>query len=51
MSKFCPSCGEELLDNAKFCKNCGVNGALLCVGFGYVSLGTGNRKKHCDYDN
>lgn len=25
MSKFCPSCGEELLDNAKFCKNCGFN--------------------------
>lgn len=25
MSKFCPSCGEELLDNAKFCKNCGTN--------------------------
>ena len=25
MSKFCPSCGEELVDNAKFCKNCGAN--------------------------
>ena len=25
MSKFCPSCGEELADNAKFCKNCGTN--------------------------
>ncbi|MEE3491333.1 MAG: zinc-ribbon domain-containing protein [Methanobrevibacter sp.] len=25
MSKFCPSCGEELVDNAKFCKNCGKN--------------------------
>ncbi len=25
MSKFCPSCGEELVDNAKFCKNCGIN--------------------------
>ena len=25
MSKFCPSCGEELADNAKFCKNCGAN--------------------------
>ena len=24
MSKFCPTCGEELLDNAKFCKNCGA---------------------------
>lgn len=23
MSKFCPFCGEELVDNAKFCKNCG----------------------------
>jgi uncharacterized membrane protein YvbJ len=25
MSKFCPYCGEELVDNAKFCKNCGTN--------------------------
>ena len=25
MSKFCPSCGEELVDSAKFCKNCGTN--------------------------
>ena len=24
MSKICPECGEELLDNAKFCKNCGA---------------------------
>lgn len=23
MSKFCPYCGEELIDNAKFCKSCG----------------------------
>ena len=23
MSKFCPFCGEELVDSAKFCKNCG----------------------------
>ena len=23
MSKFCPFCGEELVDDAKFCKNCG----------------------------
>ena len=23
MSKFCPFCGEKLLDEAKFCKNCG----------------------------
>ena len=23
MSKFCPFCGEELVDEAKFCKNCG----------------------------
>lgn len=23
MSKFCPFCGEELMDEAKFCKNCG----------------------------
>ena len=25
MSKFCPSCGEELVDSAKFCKACGTN--------------------------
>ena len=25
MSIFCPFCGEELVDNAKFCKNCGKN--------------------------
>ena len=25
MSKFCPSCGEELVENAKFCKRCGMN--------------------------
>ncbi len=25
MSKFCPKCGEELVDNAKFCKSCGEN--------------------------
>ena len=25
MSKFCPSCGEELPNNSKFCKNCGKN--------------------------
>ena len=24
MVKYCPSCGEELVDNAKFCKNCGA---------------------------
>lgn len=24
MSKFCPTCGEELVDNTKFCKNCGA---------------------------
>ncbi len=23
MTKFCPFCGEELVDEAKFCKNCG----------------------------
>lgn len=23
MSKFCPYCGEELVDSANFCKNCG----------------------------
>jgi uncharacterized membrane protein YvbJ len=22
MSKFCPKCGEELVDSARFCKNC-----------------------------
>lgn len=25
MSKYCPSCGEELIDDAKFCKSCGEN--------------------------
>ena len=25
MSIFCPFCGEELVDNAKFCRNCGKN--------------------------
>ena len=25
MSKFCPFCGEWLVDSAKFCKNCGKN--------------------------
>ncbi len=25
MSKYCPSCGEQLVDTAKFCKNCGMN--------------------------
>ena len=25
MTKYCPSCGEELIDSAKFCKNCGCN--------------------------
>lgn len=25
MSKYCPSCGQELVDEAKFCKNCGMN--------------------------
>ena len=25
MAKFCPSCGEKLVDSAKFCKNCGKN--------------------------
>lgn len=25
MSIFCPFCGEELVDEAKFCKNCGKN--------------------------
>lgn len=25
MSKFCPSCGEELVENAKFCKRCGMD--------------------------
>lgn len=23
MSKFCPDCGEKLVDDAKFCKSCG----------------------------
>lgn len=25
MTKFCPSCGEELIDDAKFCKSCGAS--------------------------
>lgn len=25
MSKFCPKCGEELVDSARFCKNCGAS--------------------------
>ena len=25
MTKYCPSCGEELIDEAKFCKSCGIN--------------------------
>ena len=25
MSKYCPSCGEELVENANFCKSCGIN--------------------------
>ena len=24
MSRYCPSCGEELVDSAKFCKSCGA---------------------------
>ena len=25
MVKFCPKCGEELIDSAKFCKSCGAS--------------------------
>ena len=25
MSRYCPNCGEELIDEAKFCKSCGTN--------------------------
>ena len=25
MTKFCPACGEALIDDAKFCKSCGAN--------------------------
>ena len=25
MSRYCPNCGEELVDDAKFCKSCGTN--------------------------
>ena len=25
MSKFCPFCGEKLVDEAKFCRSCGKN--------------------------
>lgn len=31
MTKYCPSCGEELVDDANFCKSCGasiVDGAV-----------------------
>ena len=24
MTKYCPSCGEKLIDEARFCKNCGI---------------------------
>ena len=25
MTKYCPACGEELIDAARFCKNCGAS--------------------------
>ncbi|MBQ6512544.1 zinc-ribbon domain-containing protein [Methanobrevibacter sp.] len=25
MTKFCPACGEALIDDAKFCKSCGAS--------------------------
>ena len=25
MSRYCPNCGEELIDEAKFCKSCGTD--------------------------
>lgn len=25
MTKFCPECGQELVDRAKFCKSCGAS--------------------------
>lgn len=25
MTKFCPACGEKLVDNANFCRSCGAN--------------------------
>ncbi|MBE6498513.1 MAG: zinc ribbon domain-containing protein [Methanobrevibacter sp.] len=36
MTKFCPFCGEELVDDAKFCKNCGKDVSS------YTAQGTGN---------
>jgi len=36
MTKFCPFCGEELVDDAKFCKNCGKDVSS------YSAPGTGN---------
>ena len=24
MTKYCPACGEQLIDEARFCKNCGA---------------------------
>lgn len=25
MTKYCPNCGEKLIDDAKFCKSCGAS--------------------------
>ena len=39
MTKYCPFCGEELLDEAKFCKNCGKDVSAY-AGFGDNVQGT-----------
>ena len=36
MTKFCPFCGENLFDEAKFCKNCGKDVSA------YTTAGTNN---------
>ena len=38
MSKFCPFCGEKLVDEAKFCRNCGKS--LENVNFAQQSQNT-----------
>lgn len=43
MSKFCPFCGEELVDDAKFCKNCGKDVS------GYKAPQSGAQNTHTYY--
>ncbi len=40
MSKFCPFCGEELVDEAKFCKNCGKDVSV------YADIGNNTPNSH-----